>query len=111
MEIPFKSLRYRSGTPQLWGIQLRRAIRRKNEWVYLTRIPLFSGGGGGGGSGAIFRVSAAGTLVGIEPPPSSRLLEVKPYAIGGATTTWARVLRTTRTVMLVSTSSMESRRT
>ncbi len=24
MEIPFKSLRYRSGTPQLWGIQLRR---------------------------------------------------------------------------------------
>ena len=86
MEIPFKSLRYRSGTPQLWGIQLRRAIRRKNEWVYLTRIPLFSGGGGGGGSGAIFRVSAAGTLVGIEPPPSSRLLEVKPYAIGGATT-------------------------
>ena len=26
MEIPFKTLRYRSGVPQLWGVQLRRAI-------------------------------------------------------------------------------------
>ena len=84
MEIPFKTLRYRSGAgPQLWGLQLRRAIRRKNEWVYLTRLP--QSAGGGSGSGGIFRVSAAGTLVGIEPPPASRNLEIKPYAIGGMT--------------------------
>ena len=83
MEIPFKTLRYRSGSPQLWGIQLRRAIRRKNEWVYLTRLPISAGGGAG--SSGIFRVSAAGTLVGLEPPLASRNIEVKPYAIGGLT--------------------------
>ena len=84
MEIPFKTLRYRSEPPYLWGIQLRRAIRRKNEWVYLTRLPISAGGGSG--SAGIFRVSAAGTLVGLEPPPASRNLEIKPYAIGGVTT-------------------------
>ena len=84
MEIPFKSLRYRSGIPQLWGVQLRRAIRRKNEWVYLTRLPISAGGGQG--SSGIFRVSSAGTLVGMEPPTASRNIEIKPYAIGGMTT-------------------------
>ena len=84
MEIPFKTLRYRSEPPYIWGLQLRRAIRRKNEWVYLTRLPISAGGGAG--SAGIFRVSAAGSLVGIEPPPASRNIEVKPYAIGGLTT-------------------------
>jgi TolB-like protein len=83
MEIPFKTLRYRSGPAQVWGVQLRRAIRRKNEWVYLTRLPISAGGGGG--SSGIFRVSSAGTLVGIEPPEASRNIEVKPYAIGNLT--------------------------
>ena len=32
MRIPFKSLRYRSGASQVWGINIRRVIRRKNEW-------------------------------------------------------------------------------
>ena len=81
MEIPFKTLRYRSGSPQLWGIQLRRAIRRKNEWVYLTRLPISAGGGRG-----IFRISAAATLTGMAPPPSTRTIEIKPYGIGGVTT-------------------------
>ena len=84
MEIPFKTLRYRSEPPHIWGIQLRRAIRRKNEWVYLTRLPISAGGGSG--SAGIFRVSAAGTLVGLEPPPASRNIEVKPYTIGGIAT-------------------------
>ena len=81
MEIPFKTLRYRSEPPHIWGIQLRRAIRRKNEWVYLTRLPISAGGGSG--AAGIFRISAAGSLVGLEPPPASRNIEVKPYAIGG----------------------------
>ncbi|MDE2906416.1 MAG: DUF5916 domain-containing protein, partial [Acidobacteriota bacterium] len=84
MEIPFKTLRYRSGSPQLWGVQMRRSVRRRNEWTYLTRIPISAGGGRG--AAGIFRVSAAATLVGLEPPAASRLLEVKPYAIGGMTT-------------------------
>ncbi|MCY4601375.1 MAG: DUF5916 domain-containing protein [Acidobacteria bacterium] len=84
MEIPFKTLRYRSGGAQLWGVQMRRSVRRKNEWTYLTRIPISAGGGQG--AAGIFRVSAGATLVGIEAPEASRLVEIKPYAIGGLAT-------------------------
>ena len=84
MEIPFKTLRYRSEPPHIWGVQLRRAIRRKNEWVYLTRLPVASGAGGG--ARGMLRVSEAGSLVGLEPPSAGRNLELKPYAIGGLTT-------------------------
>ena len=84
MEIPFKTLRYRSEPPHIWGIQLRRAIRRKNEWAYLTRLPVASGAGGG--ARGAFRVSKAGSLVGLEPPAAGRNIEFKPYAIGGLTT-------------------------
>ncbi len=80
MEIPFKSLRYRPGRQQVWGLQLRRAVRRKNEWNYLTALPQSVVGAGSSG---VFRVSMAGTLVGLEAPPASRNLEVKPYAISG----------------------------
>ena len=84
MEIPFKTLRYRSEPPHIWGVQLRRAIRRKNEWAYLTRVPIAAGAGSG--ARGMFRISAAGSLVGLEPPPASRNLEIKPYAIGGVAT-------------------------
>jgi uncharacterized protein DUF5916 len=81
MAIPFKSLRYRSGRDQTWGIQLRRAIRRKNEWTHLTFVPAATGG-----SQSIFRVSAAATLEGLDLPSASRNIEVKPYAISRVTT-------------------------
>ena len=87
MEIPFKTLRYRSEPPHIWGVQLRRAIRRKNEWAYLTPLP--AAAGSGSGSLGMFRVSAAGSLVGLEPPSAGRNLEIKPYAIGGLTTDMA----------------------
>jgi hypothetical protein len=82
MEIPFRSLRYRPGSNQIWGIQIRRNVRRKNEWAYLTPLPISAGSGPGG----IFRVSDAATLVGLEVPGASKNLEVKPYAIGGLST-------------------------
>jgi len=75
-EIPFKSLRYRSGRDQLWGIQLRRNVQSKNETAYLTRLDR------GLGRAAIFQASQAATLVGIEVPVGGRLFEVKPYLIG-----------------------------
>jgi hypothetical protein len=81
MAIPFKSIRYRSGENQIWGIQLRRAIRRKNEWAHLTFVPAATGG-----STSIFRVSAAGDLVGLDLPDASRNVEVKPYGISKLTT-------------------------
>ncbi len=85
MEIPFKSLRYRPGPDQVWGIQLRRGIRRKSEYAYLTALPISAAGAGGGTMG-VFRVLGAGSLVGLEVPDGSSNLEIKPYGIGGLTT-------------------------
>ena len=81
MAIPFKSLRYVSGPDRMWGMQLRRSIRHKNEWTYLNPVPPFLAG-----PQALNRVSAAGTLVGLDLPPAGSNLELKPYAIAGLTT-------------------------
>ena len=80
MQIPFKSIRFRPGdAEQLWGLQLGRHIRWKNERTYLNPVPI-SGGPGE------FRVSSGATLTGIEVPEGNRVFEVKPYAIGGLAT-------------------------
>jgi len=81
MAIPFKSLRYRSGSQQVWGIQMRRTVRRRNEWAYLTPVPQNLAG-----PQALNRISAAGTLVGLDLPPAGKNLELKPYAIAGLST-------------------------
>jgi hypothetical protein len=81
MAIPFKSLRYRAGTNQAWGIQLRRAVRRKNEWAYLTPVPQILAG-----PQAFNRISSGGTLVGLDLPRAGKNLELKPYAISRVTT-------------------------
>ena len=83
MAIPFKSLRYRPGREQVWGIQMRRTVLRRNEQNFIRALPLSVAGGGRPGN---FRVSMYGTLVGIEAPPASRNLEVKPYGIAGSRT-------------------------
>ena len=80
MAIPFKSLRYRPGPAQVWGLQLRRTVRRKNELTYLTPVPISVGRRG------IFRLSDAATMVGLEVPAGDHTLELKPYAISGLTT-------------------------
>ena len=77
--VPFKSLRFQPGESQIWGLQLGRRIRWKNESTYLTPIPI-SGGPG------MFRVSAAATVTGIEVPPGNRTFEIKPYGIGSVAT-------------------------
>lgn len=76
MAIPLKSIRYRAGKDQVWGIQLRRSVRRKNEWAYLTPVPQSLAG-----PQALNRVSAGGTLVGLDLPPAGLNLELKPYVI------------------------------
>jgi hypothetical protein len=79
MAIPFKSLRYRPGSGQTWGINMNRMIKWKNERTWLAPMPQAYGNG-------VFRVSVAATLVGLETPPLSKNLDVKPYLIGGFTT-------------------------
>ena len=78
--VPFKSLRYRPGTAQTWGVQARRINRWKNEVSFLSPVP------DGQGPGAFRRVSAFATLEGLEAPPSSRALDVKPYVTSNLTT-------------------------
>ena len=85
MAIPFKSLRYTSGPSQVWGINIRRVIRRKNEWTHLTPIPAAAGVPGG-----MFRLSGAGTLVDFDLPPAGKNVELKPYAISQLTTDLVR---------------------
>ena len=82
--LPFKSLRYRGAGPQVWGFQARRVNRWKNESSYLTPLSAAQGLRGH------FRASLAATLVGIDAPPASRLVEVKPYVISDLTTSVTR---------------------
>jgi hypothetical protein len=81
MAIPFKSLRYQPGREQTWGINLRRVVRWKNEWSYLAQVPraltTFRG---------ILKVSSAATLIGLEVPSGTRMLELKPYGLSGLAT-------------------------
>ena len=88
MAIPFKSLRYRPGRDQTWGINLRRVVRWKNEWSYLTQVPraltTFRG---------ILKISSAATLVGLQAPAATRNLELKAYALAGLTTDNAAATR------------------
>ena len=79
MQIPFKSIRFRPGESQIWGLQLGRDIRWKNESAYLTPVAISAGPG-------IWRLSAAATLTGLEVPAGNRTFEIKPYAIGSLAT-------------------------
>jgi hypothetical protein len=81
MAIPFKSIRYRAGKNQVWGVQLRRSVRRKNEWGYLTPVPQSLAG-----PQALNRVSTGGTLIGLDLPEAGKNIELKPYAVSRLTT-------------------------
>ena len=59
---------------------MRRLIRRKNEYVYLTPVPISLGPAG------VYRVSSAATLVGLQVPGTGRNFEIKPYDVGGVST-------------------------
>jgi hypothetical protein len=77
--LPFKSLRYRPGRAQIWGFNVMRANAWKNELSFITRIPNALGRRG------LSQASLAATIVGLEAPPGSRNLEIKPYAISNLT--------------------------
>ena len=72
IEIPFTTLRYKTGDEQVWGINFQRNIRHNNEvsfWAPLSQ------------QRKIHRVSAAGTVRGIKAP-SKRNLQITPYFLG-----------------------------
>jgi len=73
--IPFSTLRYNGKDVQVWGLNLQRNIRRRNEQAYWAPLPRQYN---------LLRLSRAGTLVGVEPPPQ-RNLKLLPYALGKTT--------------------------
>ena len=78
--LPFKSLRYRTGTAQMWGFNALRTVRWRNELSVLIPVPPLRG------MNSIRQPQLAATIVGIEAPPASNNLEVKPYAVSSLTT-------------------------
>jgi hypothetical protein len=74
--IPFKTLRFSNSPSQEWGLQVTRRIVRKNEESDWSPLPeRFSN----------WRMSLAGTLVGLENIRQGRNLKVKPYVLAGTT--------------------------
>jgi len=78
--IPFKSLRYQAGRTQTWGFNVRRHHRWRNEVTFLNPVPASLGMGG------IFQSAQAAPMVGIEAPPGSKSLEIKPYVVASLST-------------------------
>jgi hypothetical protein len=70
--IPFRTLRYRGGRAQVWGVNFQRNIRRRNETSFWAPLPR---------QFTLYRVSRAGTLRGLEVP-GQRNLKVTPYVLG-----------------------------
>ncbi len=78
MAIPWKTLRYRPGTPadsavgQTWGINFFRNRRASNEVTTWSAIPrAFSP----------LRMSYAGQITGLQPPPPRANVRVQPYLL------------------------------
>ena len=74
MRIPFRTLRYGRDEIQTWGINFQRNIRRNNEisyWAPLSR------------QRNLYRVSEAGSVIGIVPP-AQRNLKITPYVLGSS---------------------------
>jgi hypothetical protein len=74
--IPLRTLRYSPGELRVWGVNVLRNIRRKNEQVYLAPVPR---------GYTLHRVSVAGKLNGLSLP-ARRDLKLTPYVAGSGTT-------------------------
>ena len=70
--IPLRTLRYNPGEERVWGVNVMRNIRRKNEQVFLAPVPR---------GYRLQRVSVAGKLNGLSLP-SRRDLKFTPFVAG-----------------------------
>ena len=75
--IPFSTLRYGGPQPMTWGLQLSRAIRRKQESVYWAPIPRWLGGR------ATWRAERFGQLIGVRTDAAYAKWEAEPYMLAG----------------------------
>ena len=80
MAIPFKTLRYPGDKSQVWGFQVQRINRWKNEMSFLAPSDPSRGRGG-------YRATSLfATAVGIAAPPPAINLDIKPYVVSDLTT-------------------------
>ena len=71
--IPFRTLRYKPGANQTWGLNISRNLRRRNElsfWAPISRAFEFT------------QIELAGLLQGVEAK-THRNIKLLPYVIGG----------------------------
>ncbi|NNK49230.1 MAG: carbohydrate binding family 9 domain-containing protein, partial [Gemmatimonadetes bacterium] len=74
MRIPLTTLRFPEGAgEQTWGLNFSRQVRRRNEYATWAAIPR---------QFMIFRMSEAGTLVGLPAFEPGRNLQIKPFFTG-----------------------------
>ena len=84
--MPFWSIRYQPGPDPVWGFNMRRTVRWKNEESHIVPLPLALGQRRG-----LIQMSLDPRLVGLELPPRAKNLEFRPYGI--ATTATDRLAR------------------
>jgi len=72
--IPLVTLRFPGAETQVWGINVMRNIRRKNEQVFWAPVPK---------GYSLTRVSLAGTLSGLGQISQGMDLRITPYALAG----------------------------
>jgi hypothetical protein len=72
--IPFRTLRFPKGSPQTWGVNFQRSIRRHKELAYWSPLPR---------QFDLDRISLAGRLNGVEVP-KEHYLQLTPYVLGEA---------------------------
>ncbi len=70
--IPFRTLRYKKGESQTWGLNFQRNIRRRKEAAFWSPLPR---------QFTLLRLSQAGILQGLKIA-SQRNLKVMPYVLG-----------------------------
>ena len=70
--IPFRSIRYPSGSSQTWGLNFQRNIRRRNETTFWAPVPRQYN---------LYRLSLAGALGGLSIA-EQRNFTVTPYVLG-----------------------------
>ena len=79
--VPFRSIRYQPGEDQVWGFNVRRVVRWKNEESHIVPVPFSLGQKRG-----LIQVSLNPRLVGVEVPPGSKNLEIRPFGIASLAT-------------------------